>query len=190
LYPTKNTIEEDDDKTVITLNISGSHKLCGIIMQPRKPSIPPMHAVADTRAMSVFVLKGTKMKNIRPAVTPLVDKLPDGTVVQSTNICDYEIPGLPTQLEAHIVPDLTVASPIGINVLCKAGCSVIFTDKMCSVMYGGKDILRGYKDPALIYGSYPSHLTKCANKENFRPPQDPIMSPMQPNQPSHKPAPV
>jgi hypothetical protein len=61
---TKNTgashIEEDDDKTVITSNISGSHELCGIITQPRKPSIPPMHAVADTGATPVFILKGGK----------------------------------------------------------------------------------------------------------------------------------
>ena len=64
------------------------------------------------------------------------------------HICDYEIPGLPMLLEAHIVPDLTVASHIGIHVLCKAGCVEIFTDKMCSVMYGGKVILRGYKDPS------------------------------------------
>jgi hypothetical protein len=64
------------------------------------------------------------------------------------HICDYEIPGLPMLLEAHIVPDLTVASHIGIHLLCTAGCVEIFTDKMCSVMYGGKVILRGYKDPS------------------------------------------
>ena len=116
--------------------------------QPKKPSIPPTHAVADTGATLVFILKGTKMKNIRSAVTPLVVNLPDGTVVRSTHVCDYEIPGLPTLLEGHIVPELTVASLIGICVLCKAGCIVIFTDTMCSVKYGGKVILRGYKDPS------------------------------------------
>ncbi len=109
MYPTKNTIEDDDDKTVITSNISGSHKMCGIITQPRKPSIPPTHAVTDIRATLVFELQGTKMKNIWPAVTPLVINLPDGTVVGSKHICDYEIPGLPTCLEAHIIPDLIVA---------------------------------------------------------------------------------
>ncbi len=88
------------------------------------------------------------MKNIQSAVMPLVNNLTDGTVVGSTHECDYEIPGLPTLLQAHIVPDLTVASLIGIRVLCKAGCVVIFTDKMCSVKYGGKVILRGYKDPS------------------------------------------
>ena len=65
LYPTKNNIEEDDDdKTVITSNISGSYELCGVVMQPKKPLIPPTHAVADTGATSVLVLKRAKMKNI------------------------------------------------------------------------------------------------------------------------------
>ena len=122
--------------------------MCSILTQPKKPAIPPTHAVADTGATSVFVLKGTKMKNIWPAVTPLVINLPDGTVVRSTHICDYEIPGLPTHLEAHIVPDLTVASLIEIRVLCKAGCIVLFTDKACYVLYSSKVILRGYKDPS------------------------------------------
>ena len=149
MYPTKNNIEEDDDdKSVITSKISGSHELCGIVTQPKKPSIPPMHAVADTGATSVFALKGTKMKNIRSAVTPLVVNLLDGTLVRSTHVCDYKIPGLPMLLEGDIVLELTVASLIGIHVLCKAGCIVIFTDTMCSVKYGGKVILRGYTDPS------------------------------------------
>ena len=93
-------------------------------------------------------IKVNKMKNIQPAVTPLIVNLLDGTVVRSTHICDYEIPGLPTRLEAHIVPDLTVVLLIGIRVLCKAGCVVTFTDKVCYVMYGGNVILRGYKDPS------------------------------------------
>ena len=65
------------------------------------------------------------MKNIWPAVTPLIINLPDGTVVRSTHICDYEIPSLPTHLKAHIVLELTVALLIGIHILCKAGCAVI-----------------------------------------------------------------
>ncbi len=42
------------------------------------------------------------------AVAPLKINLPDGSIVQSTHICDPEIPGLPHVLEGHIVPDLTV----------------------------------------------------------------------------------
>ena len=71
-------------------------------------------------------IKGNQNENIQLAVTPLVVNLPDGTVVRSMHKCDYEITGLPTLLEAHIIPDLTVASLIRICVLCKAGCVVIF----------------------------------------------------------------
>ena len=123
---------------VITSNVHKQNEMCVIITQSKKPAIPPTHAVADTRATLVFVLKGTPMKNIRPAPNPLTINLPDGTVVQLTHICDFEIPGLPTVLEGHIVPDLTVALLIGIRILCKAGCIVIFTNTACHVIYGGK----------------------------------------------------
>jgi hypothetical protein len=95
---------------------------------------------------------------------PLIINLPDGTVVRSTHVCDYEIPGLSTLLEVHIVPELTLASLIGIPVLCKAGCVVIFTDKMCSVMYGGKIYLRGYKDPSTDLWILPITLDKVCQQ--------------------------
>jgi hypothetical protein len=40
-----------------------------------------------------------------------------------------------------------MASLVGIRILCKAGCQVIFTEEYCNIMYNGKLILRGYKDP-------------------------------------------
>ncbi len=46
--------------------------------------------------------------------------LPDGKKVQSTHVCDINIPGLPTILTGHIVPSLTITSLIGIRPLCKA----------------------------------------------------------------------
>jgi len=39
-----------------------------------------------------------------------------------------------------------MTSLLGIRVLCKAGCKVVFTDAMCQVIYKGKIILTGYKD--------------------------------------------
>ena len=108
-----------------------------------------MHAVADTGATSVMIMKKTpNMKNVRQATHPLTINLPDGTMVKSTHICDLKIPGLPYVLEGHIVPDLTVASLIGIRILCKMGCTVLFTDTACYVRYQGKVILTGYKDPS------------------------------------------
>jgi hypothetical protein len=46
------------------------------------------------------------------------------------------------------VPSLTVASLIGIRPLCKAGCTVVFDDKKCDVIFDGNVILRGFKDPS------------------------------------------
>ena len=48
----------------------------------------------------------------------------------------------------RIVPFLSAASLIGIRPLCKAGCTVVFDDKKCNVMYNGMVILRGFKDPS------------------------------------------
>jgi hypothetical protein len=51
-------------------------------MQAMKPAILPTHAVADTGAALVFVLKRTPMRNIQPATNPLTISLPDGKVVK------------------------------------------------------------------------------------------------------------
>jgi hypothetical protein len=47
----------------------------------------------------------------------------------------------------HTVPDLALASLVGIRPLCKVGCQVIFDNK-CDVEFDGNVILRGYKDPS------------------------------------------
>jgi hypothetical protein len=96
----------------------------------------------------MIMKKTPNMKNVRLATNPLTINLPDGTMVKSTHICDLEIPGLPYVLEGHIVPDLTVASLVGKRILCKLGCTVLFTDTACYVRYQGKVILMRYKDPS------------------------------------------
>jgi hypothetical protein len=112
-------------------------------------SLAKTHACADTGATSIFVMEELKleMENVQIADNPLSINLPDGAIVKSTHTCDVVIPGLPTVLTGHIVQGLTMASLVGIRILCKAGCIVIFTDKYCDVMYNEKLILRGYKDP-------------------------------------------
>ncbi len=52
--------------------------------------------------------------------------------------CNIIILGLPTVLTGHIVRGLTMASLVGIRILCTSGCQVIFTDEYCDVMYNGK----------------------------------------------------
>ena len=122
--------------------------MCATSVHHKKPSTPITHAVADTEATTKMVMKSTPMKNISPTTNPLNINLPDGMIVKSTHICNLEIPGLPHVLEGHIVPKLTVASLVAIRILCKLGCTVLFTDTACYVRYQGKVILTGYKDPS------------------------------------------
>jgi hypothetical protein len=106
------------------------------------------HAILDTGATAIFVMESAPVNNKRVAKQPLTISLPDGIKVKSTHECDITIQGLPTVLTGHIVPSLTVASLIGIRILCDAGCIVIFYTTHCNVVYKGKVIVRGYKDPS------------------------------------------
>jgi hypothetical protein len=111
-------------------------------------TIAASHAIADTGATSIFIMEGINVKNKRPATKPLTINLPDGRQVKLRHICDINIPGLPTTLTGHIVPNLAIASLFGIRVLCKAGCKVVFDNDKCDVYFKDKLILRGYKDPS------------------------------------------
>ncbi len=92
-------------------------------------AIAALQTIADTGATSIFIMEETPRKNIFPAIRPLIINLPDGTKVKSTHTCDITITGLLKVLVGHMVPKLTIASLIGIRVLCNAGCKVLFTKK-------------------------------------------------------------
>ncbi len=90
-------------------------------------------AIVDTGVMSIFIMDGALVNNKHVTWTPLTINLPDGKKIYSTHVCDITIPGLPTILTGHIVPSLTIASLIGIQPLCKAGCTVTFDNEKCDV---------------------------------------------------------
>jgi hypothetical protein len=79
--------------------------------------------------------------------TPISISFLDGSKISSTQVCDINIPGLPMTLTGHIVPGIKMASLIGIQILCNAGCEVVFDNEKCEVFYILNIILRGYKDP-------------------------------------------
>jgi hypothetical protein len=153
-YPTLTSIaasiindsDSNDDKTVITSNLTAS-QLLSHIHQTNAMMINPTHAIADTGATSLFIMEGTNCKNKRIAINPITISLPDEKKVTSTHICNNTIPGLPFTLIGHILPKTMMASLLGIRVLCKAGCQVNFDDKTCKDIYKGKVILMGFKDP-------------------------------------------
>ena len=152
MYPTQSTSQiaafapqhDDDDITIFTSNCTATYKKLEFA---NAITLAMTHAIADTGATSIFIMKGTPVKNLRKSNNPITISLPDGSKVTSTHICDITIPGLPTVLTGHIVPGITMASLIGIRILCKAGCKVVFDDKKCEVIYKNNIILRGYKDP-------------------------------------------
>lgn len=157
---------DDDDKTVIMSNTTAyrtqlqltipQHNTIATttarqpipLQQKQNIGIEESHAILDTGATAIFVMESAPVDNKRVAQQPLTISLPDGTKVKSTHECDITIPGLPTVLTGHIVPSLTVASLIGIRVLCKAGCTVTFNKSHCDVIYNGIVIARGYKNPS------------------------------------------
>jgi hypothetical protein len=149
LDPSKTGVNTSDNATVITSNKSRDSEIASALRKgmPTALTFANTHAIADTGATSIFVMAGTPMNNIRSAMDPLTINLPNGEIVHSTHTCDISIPGLPTILTGHIVPGLSMASLMGIRVLCKAGCKVIFTDTKCEVKYKNKVILHGIKDP-------------------------------------------
>ncbi len=130
-------------------------------------TIATSQAIADTGAMPIFIMEGTPIKNIWPAMKQLIIILPDGSQVKSTHLCDITIPGLPIVLTGLIVPRLSIASLIGIRVLCEAGCKVVFTKNFCNVIYNNEDILRGTKDPSTDLWTLPINAAEVMiNKED------------------------
>jgi hypothetical protein len=110
-------------------------------------NIAPNEVIADLGATQIFVMEGTPVLNKQKTTCPLKVTLANGCWVLSTHMCDIVIPGLPTTLVGHIIPELSIASLFGIRVLTEAGCMVKFDNKKCVIKYNGKTILVGMKDP-------------------------------------------
>jgi hypothetical protein len=118
-------------------------------------TIPLNKAIPDSGATQIFVMDGTPVHNKQKTTCPLKVALADGCRVMSTHMYDIIIPGLPTTLIGHIVPELSIASLFGIRVLMEAGCTMQFDNKKCVVRYKEKIFLIGMKNPATDLGPIP-----------------------------------
>lgn len=155
---------DDDDKTVITSNMSSKHEcdqatlttavLPGDIIASddetlRTQHTPQEYAILDSGATAHFIIKGAMVKNKRPTCDPLKIKLPYGAVIQSTHTCNLDIPWLPASVtEAHIVPGLAHSSLVATRKFCDAGCRIIFDRDGCRILYKGNVVLTGTRDPS------------------------------------------
>jgi hypothetical protein len=131
---------------VVTLNVSfhpPMTEVTGFVPRTQRIDIDVSHGIADTGATSVFVQDGIPVVNNQPAKNPLTVYNPDGQQVQSTHTWDVVVPGLPSPLVGHIVPNLAITSLFGICPLCNAGCILVFHIDRVKVWYDRKLILIG-----------------------------------------------
>jgi hypothetical protein len=154
--PAHEVIVDDDNITVVTSNVStgsttSQQSAFSSFASPKKRSdskwayaamtIASNEAIADSGATQVFVMDGIPVHNKQKTTCPIKVALADGRRVMSTHMCDIIIPGLPTTLVGHIVPELSIASLFGIRVLTEAGCTVKFDSEKCVIKYNGNIIL-------------------------------------------------
>jgi hypothetical protein len=71
--------------------------------------ITPSLAVTDTDPTSFFLMKDAPCQNEHRTPNPVTVTLPDGRKIVLTHICNITIPGLPTVLTGHILPNMTTA---------------------------------------------------------------------------------
>ena len=141
---TSHDLRNNDDVTIVASNTMSA--VAQNMHNKNVLTISPALAVADMSIASFFLTKGAPSSNKQIATNPISVTLPDGHTIMSMHICNVKIPGLPTVLTGHILPDMTKASLFGICILCKAGCTVVFDNDKCQVIFNKKVIVTGYKD--------------------------------------------
>jgi hypothetical protein len=190
--PVSEVVMDDDDITVVTSNVSDgsttSLESAFSSFAPRQASkwayavmtIASTEAIADSGGTQIFVMDGIPVHNKQKTTCPLKVALADRRRVTSTHMCDIIIPGLPTTLVGHIVPELSIASLFGIRVLTAAGCTVKFDNEKCVVKYNGKIILTGMKDdlwtlPIVGFAGKTSPMDTHAEQDAFHNLRDEFM---------------
>jgi hypothetical protein len=108
--------QDNDDATVVTLITSPSSD--NISHHPLGTLVEPSLAVADTGVTLLFLTKGASCQNKRRAMNPVTVTLPNECKIKSMHVCNVMIPGLPTVLTGHIMPDMTTSFLFGIRVIC------------------------------------------------------------------------
>jgi hypothetical protein len=159
---------ESDDETIATSNCDSS--------DPDSPTLPPsiaLHAqktktvltepalgISDSGATGHFLIADAPVTNKRIATAPIQITLPDGNKILSSHTCNLDIPWLPHNMTAaHIVPGLSHASLIATRQFCDAGCKVLFDKQACTVIYNGKTVLQGNRDPKTKLWTLPINPT-------------------------------
>ena len=95
-----------------------------------------------------------QLANLSPTISQTDQKL------RFTHTCILDIVGISErEKRANILPGLTHALLISINVLCKAGCKVQYDKNICCVYYSSKLVRKGRREPKMILWILP--LWEC-----------------------------
>jgi hypothetical protein len=102
------SIAKYDNAMVVTSNVSSqppTTEVAGLVPRMQHIDTDVSHSIADTGVTLVFVQDGIPVVNMQPAKSSLTVNLPDRHQVKSTHTCDVVVPGLPSPLVGHIVPN-------------------------------------------------------------------------------------
>jgi hypothetical protein len=139
--------EDEDNMTIIASNMSSCRWSASYPSRALAAmETPSKDAIANSGVAQIFVVEETLVKNKRRTTCPLKVMLANGQQVWTTHMCNINIPGLPITLTGCIIPNLTIASLFGIQVLTEVGCTVTFNIDKHVVKYNGKEILHREKD--------------------------------------------
>ena len=165
--PTPHT-NNSDDTTIAASNCASSEpdtttipKSIALNARETQPTRQqPDMGISDSGATGHFLVAGAPVTNKRIATKPNQITLPDGNKIWSSHTCNLDIPWLPHDMTAaHIVPGLSHASLIATRQFCDAGGKVIFDQQTCKVIYQGKTVLQGNRDPKTQLWTLPINPT-------------------------------
>eukprot|EP00980_Cylindrotheca_fusiformis_P004142 scaffold903_cov124-Cylindrotheca_fusiformis.AAC.1 len=114
-----------------------------IDISPKQSSGPPF-LIADTGATANYASIRCPIRNKQLATRPIRIQTPNGEIMESTHICELDIPELrPAARHAHVVPALHNCSLLSIGAVCDAGYVVKFDKNSMRILDDGECVLTG-----------------------------------------------
>jgi hypothetical protein len=126
----------------------------------------------DSGTTDHFIAVNASVKNIAPTSNQLNVTIPDGSIIKSTHECDIDWPELPKNAcRGHIIPKLARQSLLLVVKLCNAGCTVVFHQNCCIILYDNKIIMYGTKFPKTGLWLVPLKQHKKLKNDNSQQPK-------------------
>jgi hypothetical protein len=99
------------------------------IVESQPPCLESVKAIADSGAKINLGTLNTLCQNLQPIPNDIHAKLPDGSVIQATQIAVLNLPGLSeTARTLHSFPQLQVGALLSLGALSNGRCEIILTN--------------------------------------------------------------